>query len=104
MAGKQNPQDVGGWVIQWQIARDGGPGAMCYYLAAIADADKALQSVRAAIGGNPKLSLGSPVNRALLERRKLAKGEVIAVKTRRGPSLAEKGRIARAAHSRSANV
>jgi hypothetical protein len=104
MPGKPDEQDIGGWVIHWQAAPDGTPGAVRYYLAAIADAARALETVRRTIGGNPTLSLGSPVNRALLERRKVARGEVVAVKTRRGPSLAEKGRIARAAHARPADA
>jgi hypothetical protein len=103
MTVRLNDQERGGWVINWHTATDGRPGAVRHYLTAIGDPDAALEAVRQAIGGEPLLSLGSPVNRALLERRKLAQGDVVAVRTRRGPSLGEKGPITRGARVRTAD-
>jgi hypothetical protein len=91
---------IAGWVVNERVGPEQTPGAIRYYLAAIPDSDAALKAVKREIGGKPDLSLGSPVTQSLLERRKIAPGEVIAIRTKRTRSQAETGRIARATHGR----
>jgi hypothetical protein len=88
-------EEIAGWVVNCHVAAADMRGAIRYYIAAIPERDAAITAVERMIGGRPQLSLGSALTSALLERRKIARGDVVEVGTRRTRSRTEWARIVR---------